>query len=451
MALVIGPRFTVRGIEPAAVRTAPAGQRRAFWLAASQFIAEAKESELKAGLDKDGNPLAALAKYTIEHRESEMGPADPFAPPLQPAHGLSRTRSLFMAQPTTRLDGVTCWWGYDAVTGESWGKMLAIHRAGGPKLPPRDVIGLSKQSVNQVKAKAAAWWKSYVKSKGAEPVPSFAPELEPTPAPKFKVERVPKYEPKYPERAIPKKPKRVSQIKINGHIYTLQSGSAEMIRRGIADKSFSGFGRVTPLPGGPDPFAAKAVSGSHYAAPSETAAAIRPKVQAVGRVADLRAKLKTVAPKLRVNELADLVGASGEAKVTAGITAGGKVYARATARDYSASISIQSKTTLRITALDVPIDRQGKGIGREVVTGMIDKAKSAGFRRVTLEASRAPGDIGYMVWPKFGFDGPLPAAIRGRLPEAFRGARTLGELLKMPGGRAWWQEHGVTIELSLEL
>jgi hypothetical protein len=250
MGVVIGPTFVIRGIEPAAVRTAPAGQRRAYWLAVSQFVAQAKEAELRAGLDRFGNPMAALAKYTVEHRHSEMGPADPFAPPLQPAHGLSRTRSLFRAMPTARLNGVTCWWAYDAVTGESWGKMLAIHRAGSKNLPRRDVIGLSPEYVADVKKKAAAWWKEYTRTKGKTPVPEFEPELEPEPAPKFKVERVKPYKPKYPERAIPKKPTRVSQIKINGHVYTMQSGTAAGVRRGIANRTFTGFGQVIRGPDG---------------------------------------------------------------------------------------------------------------------------------------------------------------------------------------------------------
>jgi predicted GNAT family acetyltransferase len=330
--------------------------------------------------------------------------------------------------------------------------MLAIHRTGSAKLPPRDVIGLSKPSVAQVKAKAAAWWKAYVKSKGAEPIPSFAPELEPTPPPKFKIDRVPKYVPKHPERAIPKEKTRVSQIKINGHIYTMQSGTAAQVRRMIADKTFTGFGRVTPLPaGGPEAFAPPTTPGAQYLARSETAAVIAPKVTAVGRVSDLRARLKTVAPKLRVNELADLVGASGEAKVTAGITSSGKVYARAVARDYSTTVTIQSKSTLRITSVDVPAERQGKGIGREVLTTMADAAKKAGFKRLTMEATRTAEDVGYMVWPRLGFNGPLPAAILEKLPTALRGAKTVGDLMKTPAGRVWWEKHGVTIELSLEL
>jgi hypothetical protein len=39
-----------------------------------------------------------------------------------------------------------------------------------------------------------------------------------------------------------------SSIEINGHIYTLQGGSAESIRRMIANGTFSGFRKAEPPP-----------------------------------------------------------------------------------------------------------------------------------------------------------------------------------------------------------
>lgn len=156
---VIGPFFAIRGIEPQEVRGAAEDIRRDYWTAVAGFVVEVKDEELRRGLDKDGNPMAALAAYTIAHRKSAMGPADPHAPPLQPAHGLSRTRSLFTVEPTSAADGVFCWWKYDAITGFSWGEMLAIHRAGGRRLPRRDVIGLAPASLEKVKRRADAWWR----------------------------------------------------------------------------------------------------------------------------------------------------------------------------------------------------------------------------------------------------------------------------------------------------
>lgn len=244
---VIGPRFTLKGLAPPEVALAPRADRAAFWAAAAAFVVEAKDDELRRGLDRLGNPMAPLARSTIVHRRSAMGPADPHAPPLQPAHGHSRTRSLFTAQPTASLDGVTCWWAYDRRTGASWGEVLRHHKRGGRRLPVRDVIGMAPASLAVVARKCADWWVRYKVAKVA--VPSPARELLPSPLPRSLIEAQRAYRPRVAANAAPAMNRRVSQIRINGHTYTLQGGSAAQIRRSIANGTFSGFGRVTPLPG----------------------------------------------------------------------------------------------------------------------------------------------------------------------------------------------------------
>lgn len=228
---VIGPRFHVKVPIPLGYGAAAKAQQRAFWSAVSQYVAEAKEGELKRRLDKDGVPMVALAKSTIKDRHSAMGPADPHGPQLQPAHGLSRTRALFVAQPTARLDGVTCFWAMDSHTGDSWGEILRYHKKGNRNLPVRDVIGLSPGSLETVKKRAAAWWAVY-NDLTASPLVARPPEPEPTP--KFMVRRIPaNYE--------PKAAKRVSQLEVNGKSYTFQSGSAAKVRDAIGTGKFTGF------------------------------------------------------------------------------------------------------------------------------------------------------------------------------------------------------------------
>ena len=160
---VLGPRFWIRGsgVEPPGVRSAPTAQRKAFWTAVSGFVIEAKDAELKAGLDRDGNAMVELSEYTIKHRKSAMGPADPDAPPLTPAYGLSRTRSLFTAQAMSNATGVVCWWTYDRHTGDSWGEILKYHRDGTARLPVRNVFGLSNVSLARIKEQARLWWLGY--------------------------------------------------------------------------------------------------------------------------------------------------------------------------------------------------------------------------------------------------------------------------------------------------
>lgn len=213
----IGPSFKIAGIEPKAVRKASLEDRIAYWTAVSVFVIEAKEEELINGFDRYGNPMAELAEYTKKHRRSAMGTADPDAPPLQPAHGLSRTRSLFRAEPNVGARGVICWWTYDDVSGESWGEILAYHRAGSANLPVRDVIGLSPLMTFEVKSRAEDWWDAYKAGEVGEPELLLGPS---------------------------------SGVTIDGHHYDLQAGTASDIEKMMEEGTWSGWGKVyIPTPG----------------------------------------------------------------------------------------------------------------------------------------------------------------------------------------------------------
>jgi hypothetical protein len=235
--------YRITGVEPsydAAWARAPRALRREFWRTVVALGLEVKDRELAAGLDAHGRPMHPLSKYTIEHRKSAMGPADPKAPPLTPAYGLSRTRSLLDGR--AHDDYALFFWRTDKVTGRQWGQMMGWHRKGGPRLPPRDVIGLSPAGKAEVKRRAWEWWAA--RKREATPVP--IPQQTPTPADATLVRRVPRHQPKRPERAVPKQNKRVSQTEINGNVYTLQTGSAAQINRAIGNGTFSGFRQVAP-------------------------------------------------------------------------------------------------------------------------------------------------------------------------------------------------------------
>lgn len=128
------------------------------------FGLKEKDRELAAGLDRHGVPLAPVSAATAAHRDSEMGPADPSAPPLMPAYAVSRTRLLLDARSTPRRDGAEFFWQYDAHTGGSWGKILDYHRRGigrrGNRVK-RDVIGISPESLSRVRDQVMARWSEY--------------------------------------------------------------------------------------------------------------------------------------------------------------------------------------------------------------------------------------------------------------------------------------------------
>ena len=151
--------YRIRGIEPfhdPAWRAAPDAVRRAFWKEVVKIGLEVKDHELSEGLDKNGQEMIAISRRTRENRRSAMGPADPNAPPLQPAYGLSRTRSLLAGRAFN--DHAEFFWRFDDHTQASWGRILNYHRRGKGRLPVRDVIGLSPKGVAEVERRAQRWW-----------------------------------------------------------------------------------------------------------------------------------------------------------------------------------------------------------------------------------------------------------------------------------------------------
>lgn len=208
---------------------------------------EEKDKDLAAGVGADGNKLAPIAQSTRENRHSDMGPADPNAPPLVPAHHLSRTRSLLTADVDMKRGRVDFYWKYDNVSGQEWGQILDYHRRGavnGGKV--RDVIGLSPAGMDRVRERIRVQWEAF--KRGVARTPQRALPVPPSPPPRFLVRPVKAYVPQFAELAVPANDRRVSQIEINGKVYTLGASShgnpsAAGIRRGIANGTFSGFRR----------------------------------------------------------------------------------------------------------------------------------------------------------------------------------------------------------------
>jgi hypothetical protein len=160
--------------DPAWLETGKAG-REAFWREVAELAIAAYAVEREKGRDAVGKRLKALSKFTVENRESAMGAADPTAPPLIPAHGLSRTVSLL--RYSLRPDGVWFYWAVDAHTGSTWGSILEMHRQG-LFVPKRDVIGMAKRVRNTIRAQALRWWQA----RRATYAPEIAAEYSWTPS-----------------------------------------------------------------------------------------------------------------------------------------------------------------------------------------------------------------------------------------------------------------------------
>jgi len=177
--------FTLSGksLEPPGLewQLAPASLRLLYWKKFGELAAKAKDAELAAGLDKNGNRMAEIANSTREARlnpnYSPMGVADPNAPPLTPVYDASRTRSLLRWKADA--SGVTFYWAYDSHTGDSWGVILDYHRKPFGSRPARDVFGLSTNGKNRVKTAAIRWWNQYLSTRLAANVRMTPRQAEP--------------------------------------------------------------------------------------------------------------------------------------------------------------------------------------------------------------------------------------------------------------------------------
>jgi len=149
----VSTKFDVTGLAPSqdwAWAMAGESTHREFWREVVRLGKLAKSRELKAGIDRYGRAFAPLKPITIERRHSDMGPADPTAPPLIPAHGLSRTSAWFDGRAFP--DRAEFFWRND------WGKILHFHRIGAGRLPVRDTIGFAPGTIAFLRAQMARWW-----------------------------------------------------------------------------------------------------------------------------------------------------------------------------------------------------------------------------------------------------------------------------------------------------
>lgn len=91
------------------------------------------------------------------------------------------------------------------------------------------------------------------------------------------------------------------------------------------------------------------------------------------------------------------------------------------------------------------------------MTSSVDAARKAGVARIVLSAagnsSKTHGSPwrGYTIWPRMGFDAPLPDSIRSRLPESLSRAKSLLDLHATPEGTRWWRDNGEDIDVSFDL
>ena len=92
-----------------------------------------------------------------------------------------------------------------------------------------------------------------------------------------------------------------------------------------------------------------------------------------------------------------------------------------------------------------------QGLGLWIFGRQLAYARSLGIGRIETTAGRQGGENGYYTWPRFGFDGPLPPAVKRDLPLGLADAQTVLDLMRCEEGRLWWSDHGTTLEVSFDL
>jgi len=110
---------------------------------------------------------------------------------------------------------------------------------------------------------------------------------------------------------------------------------------------------------------------------------------------------------------------------------------------------------LKLDSVTVARSRRRQGMGREAFARQLEEARKLGVDRIELLAARNDDprflQVGYKVWPKFGFDADLDPPRAAGLPKGLRRARRLSDLLAEPGGRDWWEKHGWSIRLEFDM
>jgi hypothetical protein len=454
--------FTITGLAPTSDplwRTAPVATRATYLRACRELVLSEWDRQTAEGLDRDGQPLARLKQSTIRHRRSAMGPADPHAPPLIPAHELSRTRSLVDGRVVGTA--IRVYWRFDPVTGKRWGTILNYHRQGAGRLPARDVFGLAPEGYDRVLRQAHLWWAGY--SRG---LPTAMP-IRPRPgkAARPGAARLPGYTP----RALPPRPiaARTAEVAIGGDIYTLSQGSAAELLAAIKGGRFTGFRSY-----------AGARAGAAPAPPAAAAPAIAPKppkpkpappppplprfgpteatiVTGPSQAATLAAAHDLLGREVTLRDLASLSGATRGAKVIIEVSETGSLVLNTVHPDYATvrrvSRDAEGQLYLYADSFFMTGGRTGQGTGKEVFGRMVEQAAALDLDYIKVLAYRSSSANGYYTWPRFGYDGDLPADIIADLPAALASARRLSDLMASPEGREWWKVNGRSITLKFQL
>jgi hypothetical protein len=91
------------------------------------------------------------------------------------------------------------------------------------------------------------------------------------------------------------------------------------------------------------------------------------------------------------------------------------------------------------------------------MTDSVQESLKRGVSKITLNAAGDPKQArdgmfrGYTIWPRMGFNAPIPNHIRNKLPPDLGHCRTLLDLHATPDGTRWWKKNGTDLDVQLDL
>jgi len=86
-----------------------------------------------------------------------------------------------------------------------------------------------------------------------------------------------------------------------------------------------------------------------------------------------------------------------------------------------------------------------------IMTGSVEAAIKQGASKVKLNAADGAPFKGYTIWPRMGFDAPIPFHVRNKLPETLSHCRSLLDLHATSEGTRWWRDNGTGLDVQLDL
>lgn len=181
--------------------------------------------------------------------------------------------------------------------------------------------------------------------------------------------------------------------------------------------------------------------------------------------AEEKAQMQTVSKLLGKNvsekDIASMLGAPDDAVISMHMYSGKEIkfYVKSDAVAAQRTLKRDSRGNLYIHNDEIVVgkDFRGQGIGPKMVAKQIHFAAKLGVKYLDTNAARLEVGgteiyVGYKVWPRMGYDGPLPQNIRDSAPKSLGKISRMRDVMATKEGRDWWEKDGgESIDLKFDL